>query len=257
MTSNVLSRFLPPNGSPSVYETIRQHDADSDNSDVEERAGLVFDEDDPQEDFSDRELEDALADAERDELSSPSASKPFLRHQSPRRMPDEDRLKLGSHRRKPKRPRWVDTTSPRHDPDDGDDDVPASLLVEGGQDDEDLKSRLPPPPSSHIFADQEPTLRGPSSRGDRARWESAREQLPIHSDPRRPRPGAIWDHPNLATVDPKVKAMWRWANVENLDNFLKDVYTYFLGNGIWSILLNRVLSLLYVPLVFRYCKIPH
>jgi autophagy-related protein 9 len=40
--------------------------------------------------------------------------------------------------------------------------------------------------------------------------------------------------------------MWRWANVEDLDNFLKDVYTYFLGNGIWSILLTRVLNLLYV-----------
>ena len=42
--------------------------------------------------------------------------------------------------------------------------------------------------------------------------------------------------------------MWLWANVENLDNFLKDVYTYFLGNGMWSILLNRALSLLYVVL---------
>jgi autophagy-related protein 9 len=52
----------------------------------------------------------------------------------------------------------------------------------------------------------------------------------------------------MAMIDPKEKAMWMWANVENLDNFLKDVYTYFLGNGIWSILLNRALSLLYVYL---------
>ena len=49
--------------------------------------------------------------------------------------------------------------------------------------------------------------------------------------------------------DPKEKALWRWANVQNLDYFLLDVYDYFVGNGIWSILLNRVLSLL---LVYRF-----
>jgi len=40
--------------------------------------------------------------------------------------------------------------------------------------------------------------------------------------------------------------MWRWANVENLDNYLKDVYMYFMGNGIWCIGLGRALNLLYV-----------
>jgi len=45
-------------------------------------------------------------------------------------------------------------------------------------------------------------------------------------------------------IHPKEQAMWRWANVENLDNFLKDVYDYFLGNGIKCILLGRVLNLL-------------
>jgi autophagy-related protein 9 len=51
--------------------------------------------------------------------------------------------------------------------------------------------------------------------------------------------------PNLASASPKDKAMWRWANVENLDNFLKEVYVYYLGNGIWCILLSRTLNLLY------------
>ncbi|KAL4892631.1 autophagy-related protein 9 [Aspergillus ambiguus] len=241
MASNVLSRFLPPNGSPSVYETIRQHDADSDASDVEERAGLAF-EDDQREQFSDRELEEALADAGRDDLSSPSEGKPFLRSPNQRKTTDDRQQKSTSRHRKSSRPRWMHANSP-HDPEE-DDDVPASLLVEGREDDEDLKSRLPPPPSSHIFADQEPPVPGPSSRGDRVRWDSARQRLPLHNDQRRARPAAIWGHPTLATVDPKEKAMWMWANVENLDNFLKDVYTYFLGNGMWSILLNRVLGLL-------------
>ncbi|EAU36557.1 conserved hypothetical protein [Aspergillus terreus NIH2624] len=245
MASNVLSRFLPPNGSPSVYETIRQHDADSEASDIEERAGIAF-EDDQHEQFSDRELEEALADAGGDNLSSPNEGKPFLHQPNARRSSfNDDRHKPTSRRRKLSRPRWMHARSPQNEPDDGDDDVPASLLVEGREDDEDLKARLPPPPSSHGFADQEASIPGPSSRRDRARWESAREQLPLYNDQRRPRP-KVWGHPNLAAVDPKEKAMWLWANVENLDNFLKDVYTYFLGNGMWSILLNRALSLLFM-----------
>ncbi|OAX81033.1 hypothetical protein ACJ72_04627 [Emergomyces africanus] len=46
--------------------------------------------------------------------------------------------------------------------------------------------------------------------------------------------------------------MWRWANVENLDNFLADVYDYFLGNGIKSILLSRVLNLLTLAFVVGF-----
>ncbi|KAF9888365.1 autophagy protein atg9 [Aspergillus nanangensis] len=254
MASNVLSRILPANGSPSVYETIRQHDADTDTSDVEERAGLAFD-DEQRNQYSDRELEEAMADAERSELSSPGPSEPLFRQQSRRRSSDEAHNIRRSRLRKSKHPRWMRETSPRPDPDDGDDDVPASLLVEGGQEEEeDLRSRLPPPPSSHHFADQEPPMPGPSSGRDRDRWNSAREQLPLYNEHRRTRPGVIWSlgRPNLATVDPKEKAMWMWANVDNLDNFLKEVYTYYLGNGIWSILLNRALSSLTLAFVMGF-----
>ncbi|PWY88480.1 autophagy protein Apg9 [Aspergillus heteromorphus CBS 117.55] len=243
MASNILSRFLPPNGSPSVYETIRQHDSHSESSDIEERAGLTL-EDDHRDQFSDRELEEALADAGRDD--SPGPSDPFLPPQSPPRRRDGGGiLQKGSRRRKRSRSRGIHIALPNHKLDDSDDDVPASLLVEGGQDDDDdLRSRLPPPPPSHRLPDQPPRPRSPP-RGEWARWETTREQLPLH-DANRRRPRTLWSagYPNLATVDPKEKAMWMWANVDNLDNFLKDVYTYFLGNGIWSILLNRVLSLL-------------
>lgn len=37
-----------------------------------------------------------------------------------------------------------------------------------------------------------------------------------------------------------------WANVENLDQFLNEVYAYYIGHGIYSILLNRAVKLLYV-----------
>lgn len=247
MASNVLSRILPQNGSPSVYETIRQHDADSDNSDVEERAGLMP-ENYQDDEYTNRELEEAMADAGRDEMSSPTPSEPFLTHRSPQRAAGGgDQSTAGSRRRRLSRPRWMQASSPHHDPDDGDDDVPASLYVEGRQDDDDYKQRLPPPPPSHHRRNPEPPVPGPSSGGDRARWEATREHLPLHTNHQTRLPGRLWSwgHPSLATVDPKEKALWLWANVENLDNFLKEVYTYFLGNGIWSILLDRFLSLLY------------
>lgn len=38
--------------------------------------------------------------------------------------------------------------------------------------------------------------------------------------------------------------MFRWANVSNLDVFIRDVYDYYLGAGIWCILLERLLHLL-------------
>ncbi|KAL3479528.1 autophagy protein Apg9-domain-containing protein [Aspergillus californicus] len=247
MTSNVLSRFLPPNGPASVYETIRQHDEGSDVSDVEERAGLAFDDGlDMRDRFSDRELEEAMADATREQ--SPSPSDTFLTPHGMQSRHQEGSNYTRPRRRKLSNPRWM---SPRpnvgnydDNDEDHDDDVPASLLMEGHKDDDDLRSRLPPPPSHHV-PDQEAPRSAQSPRREHIRWNTTRDQRPSHGM-RRDRPRGLWSagHPNMALIDPKEKAMWMWANVGNLDNFLKDVYTYFLGNGIWSIMLNRVLSLL-------------
>lgn len=246
MSSNILSRFLPPTGSPSVYETIRQHDAASDSSDLEERAGMVQGEA-QQEHFTDRELEEALADAEASEMTSPSAA--LLGQDHSRNVTAESYASpFRSYGRKPSRPRWMmQTSSPGYELDEHDEDVPQSLLVEGHHD-EDLKSRLPPPPPHHDLPEhpESPNPR-PSPRPKWPRRESSRAHIPPISESSHPvGRWAVGQHPSLAHVDPKEKAMWRWANVEDLDNFLKDVYTYFLGNGIWSILLSRALNLLYV-----------
>ena len=240
MSSNILSRFLPPTGSPSVYETIRQHDAVSESSDIEERAGITLEDQHVQ--FSDRELEDALADAQDSEIASPSTA---LLEARSGKAPEEHASPSGTRRRKSSRPRWMAQDSHGYELDDNDEDVPQSLLVEGHH--EDLKSRLPPPPRSHGRSDrQSAPSPDPSPQPARLRWnEQARQSPPNDSGP----PTSRWfagQHPGLANIDPEKKAMWRWANVEDLDNFLKDVYVYFLGNGIWSILLTRVLNLLYV-----------
>lgn len=241
MSSNILSRFLPPTGSPSVYETIRQHDAGSEYSDLEERAGLVIE--DQQEQFSDRELEDALADAQDSEIISPSTA--LLGRARSGKAPEQRASPSGTRRRKLSQPRWMAQELPLgYELDDHDEDVPQSLLVEGHH--EDLKSQLPPPPRSHNRSNRRKTpSSGPSLQPTGARWNepAARQPPPSESG----HPIGRWftgQHPGLANVDPKKKAMWRWANVEDLDNFLKDVYIYFLGNGIWSILLTRVLNLL-------------
>ncbi|KAI9368740.1 autophagy protein Apg9-domain-containing protein [Aspergillus egyptiacus] len=249
MASNVLSRFLPPNGPASLYETIRQHDEGSDASDVEERAGLTLGADpDLRDRFSDRELEDALANATREE--SLDRSDTFLTAQNVQKGIQEGSTKSGPRRRKPSDPRWMQSVSPRPAADDfendvdHDDDVPASLLMEGRQDDDDLKMHLPPPPSQHL-PDQQIPPSTHSPRREHIRWDT-RNERPSREFPLQTPQRSLWSagHPNMASVDPKEKALWMWANVENLDNFLKEVYTYFLGNGIWSILLNRVLSLL-------------
>jgi hypothetical protein len=53
-------------------------------------------------------------------------------------------------------------------------------------------------------------------------------------------------HVWLGLVDPKERALWKWANVENLDVFLQQVYGYYIGKGIYCIVLARFLNLAYI-----------
>lgn len=242
MSSNMLSRFLPPTDSPSVYEAIREHDAGSDSSDIEDRAGMVSG-GPHREHFSDRELEDVLADAQESRTSSPSAA--LLGNRRSQKVADRHGSPSASRRRKLSHPRWAAQPSPSgHDLDDRDEDVPQSLLVEGN-DEEDLRSRLPPPPQSMPSRSRTPSPHQPPYT-TQPRWNEPRAQG--FPQGQTGNPVARWfvaqQHPSLAHIDPKKKSMWRWANVEDLDNFLKDVYIYFLGNGFWSILLSRALNLL-------------
>ncbi|ODQ66948.1 APG9-domain-containing protein [Nadsonia fulvescens var. elongata DSM 6958] len=53
-------------------------------------------------------------------------------------------------------------------------------------------------------------------------------------------------------IDGTERALWKWANVENIDLFLHDVYSYFLGNGIYCILLSRALNMITVLFVVGF-----
>ena len=178
--------------------------------------------------FHDLELDDALADA------TANQDAPLRTRSSSRQSQRTSLRKAQSRTRTPH-------AAGRVNMDDLDDEVPQSLLIEDDQEPLPVlqvgQNRSMPPPVS-----------GRTSRATRAKWRATQEQQRLHQDPMLPQTrskrSSRRGHP-LGMMDPKDRAMWMWANVENLDNFLKDVYDYYIGNGIWCILLNRLLNLLY------------
>ena len=246
MASNLISRLLPPKtGSPSVYETLREHDQSSDASDIEERAGMALDEENLGQGFHDYDLDQELGDAAESQAMTESTA--FMgrgpsmqqRHGQPKPQSNE------AHARSMTRPRWLHHSRRILETEEADDEVPASLLVEGGAHQAGTPEEQPPRGAGR--SPPVPPVPGPSTREARAQWRTAQLQQRLYHDghggqARRTRTSR--GNLGLAIVDPKERALWRWANIENLDNFLKDVYDYYLGNGIWCIMLSRVLNLL-------------
>ena len=123
---------------------------------------------------------------------------------------------------------------------DVENEVPQSLLIEDEEDGTtDLRAKQPlslPPP-----------VPGPSSRTTQAKWRVAQQEQRLHQEipPVRSRQHFISHQGRFpGLIDPKKRATWMWANVENLDRFLAEVYDYYMGHGLWSILLSRVVKLL-------------
>ncbi|KAL8928460.1 MAG: hypothetical protein Q9208_001693 [Pyrenodesmia sp. 3 TL-2023] len=226
MASSVFSRFLPPDtGSPSIYETLRQQDEASDLSD-EERAGMAVDEENLGRNYKDYELDEAVADP----AASQSNILPRPESRSSQILPKASPLQRVEPRPSSNMPYAGEE----------DDEVPQSLLIEDNDSPVSPSRERQPRPMS-------PPVPGPTTKASRAKWRATQEQQRLHTeDPRQRGPTQKQAHaiPGLAVATPRERAMWRWVNVEDLDNFLRDVYDYFLGNGIWCILLSRLLSLL-------------
>lgn len=53
-------------------------------------------------------------------------------------------------------------------------------------------------------------------------------------------------------LDRREKALWMWANVENLDEFLSEMYAYYTGKGVVCIALGRALNLLTIAFVIGF-----
>lgn len=223
MSSNLVSRLLPAgDGSPSIYETLRQHDEDSDGSDIEQRAGMALDKDNLENHFHDFDPEDAQLNTS--VMTGRSNSNNTGGHQT-----QGQRMK-----------------SPRNlEMEDADDEVPASLLIEG--DDQGPSPRRRDHPLNTGNVDQPIPFSGPATKTTRDHWGAAQARQLLHA--REPARSTSRTIPNnalrgLSFAEPKQKAMWRWANVENLDTFLTEVYIYYTGNGFLSIMLQRSLQLL-------------
>lgn len=219
MTSNVFSKLVPTAQGRSFYEDLRRRDGDA-----EDWAGLL-DEENLSHDFHDYDLEHAQ------ELGVEDSRTTLGGVRSPGRGPTGRRPRLEA------RSSWAQQEY------DGDNDVPASLLVET---DEADTGRLPRQFEQSRRGDQTAAIPG-SSRA-RAQWETTLAQQRLHTEdptglPRRGNglPNSLFTGVVLGNA--KKKAEWRWANVSNLDTFIKDVYDYYLGHGMWCIVVERVLHL--------------
>lgn len=122
--------------------------------------------------------------------------------------------------------------------------MPASLLIEGNEPSTEtpVRTRKSQPPPKR----KQTAIPGPSDRETRAQWEAAQAQQRLYEDHEgnHRRPQAARPSLGLLTGNPRERAMWRWINITNLDNFIRDVYDYYTGSGIWCIILTRVLDLL-------------
>ncbi|KAI8048954.1 autophagy protein Apg9-domain-containing protein [Gilbertella persicaria] len=59
-------------------------------------------------------------------------------------------------------------------------------------------------------------------------------------------------HSTRGKVTTYDRTMWRWANVENMDDFFQRVYDYYQGKGIYCILLARLLNVLTLAFIIGF-----
>ncbi|KAK1251375.1 hypothetical protein MKX07_006854 [Trichoderma sp. CBMAI-0711] len=154
---------------------------------------------------------------------------------------------------------------PHHD-DEGDDDVPASLLVESNK-----ATSNPNPATDH---DEAQHYRGgdpSSSHGHgRGHWRPHAEEARMEPPNPHPPPTSAPFTSLLntgRTFDRKNAALWRWVNITNLDSFMRDVYDYYEGGGMWCIMCSNALWLLetlfvailltFLTQCVEYSKVPH
>ncbi|KAF7546909.1 hypothetical protein G7046_g9171 [Stylonectria norvegica] len=232
MPPNIFSRFSPPSkGTRSFYDKLRSHDEEED---VEAQAAL--DEENLREHFTDFDAEGLVIGDSHMTIESMANNGKSNRRGIPR---------ASTHSRSQSRPssRW-----PLHD-DEIDNDVPASLLVEPNE------ARVPahaapertPRPSNTRPSVLAAAAAGPSSARSRAQWEAATTQQRLHREDSRgpsrgPQPRPLTG--GIMSGSAKEKALWRWVNTSNLDSFMRDVYDYYEGGGLWCILCTNALWLL-------------
>ncbi|KAK5082129.1 autophagy protein atg9 [Lithohypha guttulata] len=217
MAHSIVSRFRPTTdpATASIYETIREHDREPSDLDDEPDTDTTYHHDPPRYPSSRTRASNAYPLSSQAQMAGPGRS---------------------GGRQKSSAQRGVNGL----ESDDVEDDVPASLLIE------DL----------HRGRNKRLSLSPPAVQGTSTHWQSPspvrlhhdEESLPLYAPATTSFPTST-----TAIATSKEKAMWRWANVRNLDNFLADVYEYYTSRGYWSIVLKRTLNLLNLIFVIGFC----
>ncbi|KAF2853910.1 autophagy protein-like protein Apg9 [Plenodomus tracheiphilus IPT5] len=226
MASNLLSRLLPSASDDPLEAEALTADRRRHSSSPDDRHEIDIDEENFEARFEEQDLAHLLEEASSSQMTTESrAVSPDTRRNPPR----------GANASRA--PAWRQPTPGRGLPLDDDDDVPQSLLLEGGQN--------PGPLGQHTEGLPMP-VPGPTTRQTRAQWDATRTQQRLHTEVRGSVPSQPWGHtsrPGHFAADPKEKALWLWVNQTDLDTYMKEVYEYYVGCGIYSILLRRVLTL--------------
>ena len=200
MASQLLSRIFD-NNSASIYETLREHDAldasGSELEDLEERAGIMP----PRILSPPPRLVTKPGESDFRAESQVDQARRFFPAFSG---PDKTRL-------------------PQFHDDDDNVDVPESLLFEAANASPIQRARSPPRSSER----RSTSTAGPSRRNDQAQrlaeqWEAATTS-PRHLGNVAPKSSGRGTR--MGVIPPKDRALWKWANVENLDSFLSEVIT--------------------------------
>ncbi|KAF2115252.1 autophagy-related protein 9 [Lophiotrema nucula] len=243
MASNILSRFLPA-ASDEPYEDDARSPPQQHRRllSADEHGDMDIDEENFEAHFEAQDLENLLADAASSHVTTESTA--FLPSNNDRKPAQQARGPSG------RSAAWRQAAPAQPHPLDEDDDVPESLLLEG-------TAHPPPHPANRIHAPVEglpPPVPGPSTRRTQAQWETTRRQQRLHNEAPNsaPAPLGITARAGPFAVDPKERAMWLWVNITDLDSFLLEVYNYYTGCGMWSIVLRRTLRLLQLLFVVTF-----
>lgn len=121
-------------------------------------------------------------------------------------------------------------------------DVPLSLLVENNE--RPIGEPLEPPRGARPSAMRHA---GSPHRHIRPNWAPPSTQRLPHQGG-EPGTGRIAQPRSITRAimpgNRREKALWRWVNTSNIDSFMRDVYDYYEGGGLWCILCSNALWLL-------------
>ncbi|KAF2724046.1 APG9-domain-containing protein [Polychaeton citri CBS 116435] len=225
--SRVLSRFLPvAEGDISVYESMRRtHTTRSDLEAAHLQSpgdGQYYDETD--------DVPDELLYNEDDQRSEVSGRREAMQSPVPgpsaAASPVMERTTYG----------WI-AGGQRQARAAEDEDVPESLLLEGKG--KGVARDLPATsPLEQKRARAEEQWKATQRYH---KIHASRQEEPLRGRISRPSAGSA---PTTAQPNPQADAMWMFTNASNLDDFLLQVYEYYVGHGAWSIILARILSML-------------